>query len=113
MRGALATVAASLLILVGCAQPRHPDTSIECKFAPPDYPPISRHRREAGTVDVRATTDTDGKITSVAIEKSSGYQRLDAAALAAMRASTCEPLYRNGARVPFSLAQPFRFDLTD
>ncbi|WP_074771271.1 TonB family protein [Paraburkholderia fungorum] len=112
MRSVLTTVV-SLLTLVGCAQPRHSETSIECKFSPPEYPALSRRNRETGTVDVRAMTDSDGKITGVALERSSGYQRLDAAALAAMRASTCEPLYRNGTRAPFSLTQTFHFNLTD
>jgi protein TonB len=111
MRSVLATLPVSLLILVGCAQLRHPDTNIECKLVPPEYPAVSRRRGEAGTVDVRATIDSDGKITGVTLVRSSGYERLDDAALAAMRASTCEPLYRNGTRVPFSLRQAFSFNV--
>jgi protein TonB len=112
MRTALATVAATVM-LVGCAQLRHPDTKIECKIAVPEYPAVSRHFRETGAVDVRATINRDGQITNVTVAKSSGYQRLDAAAIAAMRASVCEPLYRGGERVPFSMTQPFRFGLSD
>jgi protein TonB len=112
MRTALATVVATVM-LVGCAQPRHPDTQIERKIASPEYPAASRHFREAGAVDVRAMTNRDGQITNVAVAKSSGYQRLDAAAIAAMRASVCEPLYRDGERVPFSLTRRFSFGLTD
>lgn len=101
------------VMLVGCAQPRQPDTQIECKIASPEYPVLSRRHDEAGVVDVRAMTDRNGQITNVAVAKSSGYHRLDAAAIAAMRASICEPLYRDGERIPFSLTRRFRFGLTD
>ncbi|WP_233829224.1 energy transducer TonB [Paraburkholderia sp. ZP32-5] len=113
MRITFAVMTAALLTLVGCAQPRHPDTKIECRFASPGYPAVSRAKKEEGTTEVRAVIDRDGQITNITITKSSGYERLDTAALAAMRASACEPLYRNGERVPFSLRQPFRFALTD
>jgi protein TonB len=112
MRTALATVAATVM-LIGRAPPRHPDTQIECKVAVPKYSVVSRRFKEAGAVDVRAMINRDGQITNVTVAKSSGYERLDAAAIAAMRASVCEPLYRGGERVSFSLTQPFRFGLSD
>jgi protein TonB len=113
MRTTLAAVTASLLMLVGCAQPRHPDTKIDCKITSPEYPVFSRAHGEAGSVAVRAMFDRDGQMANVTVAKSSGYERLDAVALAAVRASVCEPLYRNGERVPFSLTQPFNFGLVN
>jgi protein TonB len=52
---------------------------------PPDYPPVSRLRRETGTVVVRVLIGVDGRAQEGHIEKSSGYTRLDDAALTTAR----------------------------
>ncbi|HMN91642.1 MAG TPA: energy transducer TonB [Hydrogenophaga sp.] len=48
---------------------------------PPAYPPLSRRLGEQGRVVVRAYIDVDGTATRAEIRSSSGYDRLDQAAL--------------------------------
>ncbi|MBQ9882451.1 MAG: energy transducer TonB [Synergistes sp.] len=50
----------------------------------PEYPSFSRKRREEGTVIVIASVD-NGSVTSAEVEKTSGFERLDAAALRAVK----------------------------
>ncbi|NML32818.1 energy transducer TonB [Paraburkholderia antibiotica] len=113
MRKLIATFAASIITLTGCvtgySQPLHPDTTIDCMLKAPAYPALSRKQGETGTAAVKATVDEAGRFISVVIAQSSGFPRLDEAALAAMRASTCQPLYHGGERVPFSFTQPYHF----
>lgn len=45
------------------------------------YPPISQRLSEQGTVTVRYAVDVDGSVGAVTVEKSSGYSRLDEAAV--------------------------------
>jgi protein TonB len=52
---------------------------------PPDYPPMSRLRHETGTVVVRVLIGVDGRAQAAQIEKTSGYVRLDDAALTTAR----------------------------
>ncbi len=51
----------------------------------PGYPPMSRRLGEEGTVLLRVTVNAQGQATFVAVEKSCGHERLDAAARAAVR----------------------------
>jgi protein TonB len=46
-------------------------------------------------------------------QKSSGYARLDGAALAAMRASSCHPDVENGTPMRAIYTQPFGFALDE
>ena len=52
---------------------------------PPDYPSMSRLRHESGTVVVRVLIGLDGRAQAAQIEESSGYARLDDAALTTAR----------------------------
>lgn len=47
----------------------------------PEYPAISERLGETGTVVLRLLVGTDGKVSDSRIEKSSGYPRLDEAAV--------------------------------
>lgn len=47
----------------------------------PEYPPASRRNEEAGTVQLRFLIGADGKVIESKVESSSGYPRLDEAAL--------------------------------
>ena len=55
------------------------DASGTCK--PPPYPPTSRRNGEAGAVVLRFLIDTDGAVLESKVEASSGFGRLDEAAL--------------------------------
>jgi protein TonB len=86
---------------------------IECNIAKPDYPSLSRRRGETGTAYVKFVVGLSGKLESIELKKSSGFSRLDDAALAAVRASACKPYLENGQPVRAAYAQPFDFNLTD
>jgi protein TonB len=51
----------------------------------PTYPLVSRAREEEGTVFVKVMISPYGTVSDAQIEKSSGYSRLDAAALKSVR----------------------------
>jgi protein TonB len=64
--------------------------------APPSYPRESRRHHEEGTVVLALTLDTDGSVTAISVARSSGFQRLDDAALRAVRKWRWAPTTRNG-----------------
>lgn len=86
---------------------------IDCRIVKPDYPALSRRRGEAGMAEVKFVIGLTGAIESVELAKSSGYPRLDEAALAAMRTSACRPYTENGAPVRAAYTQPFAFAFDD
>ncbi|MFL9965365.1 energy transducer TonB [Paraburkholderia sediminicola] len=86
---------------------------VECNIAKPDYPSLSRRRGETGTAYVKFVVSLSGKLERIELKKSSGFSRLDDAALAAVRASACKPYLENGQPVRAAYAQPFDFNLTD
>jgi protein TonB len=62
----------------------------------PSYPVDSRRKREEGTVVLTLTLGLDGRVASIAVSKTSGFARLDEAALSAVRKWRWEPIMRNG-----------------
>ncbi|CAN7286413.1 TonB family protein [Trinickia sp. LjRoot230] len=86
---------------------------IDCRIVKPEYPALSRRRGEAGTAEIKFVIGLTGAVESIALAKSSGYARLDDAALAAMRASACQPYIEDGAPVRAAYTQPFAFALDD
>ncbi|MBR8049133.1 energy transducer TonB [Burkholderia multivorans] len=87
--------------------------TLQCSFVKPDYPAMSRRRGETGTAYVHFVVGVTGKIESIELQKSSGYPRLDEAALDAMRATTCRPYIENGQAIRAARTQPYNFGLTD
>jgi protein TonB len=77
----------------------------------PAYPAFSRRLGEMGTVVLRVELATDGRVDAARIVDSSGYPRLDAAALAAVRHWRCNPPERDGQPVRAIAMQPFQFNL--
>jgi protein TonB len=76
----------------------------------PRYPPASRRAREEGEVLVRVLIDIDGRPSEIRILRSSGYARLDDAAVEAVRAALFRPYVAAGraraayVRVPVEFA---------
>lgn len=64
--------------------------------APPAYPLQSKHLHEQGEVTLRVELDAQGKVSDVAILKSSGFTRLDEAARAAVLRWNCNTAMRDG-----------------
>ena len=63
---------------------------------PPKYPIESRKKREQGTVVLSVLVGTSGGVEQVSIAKSSGFSRLDKAALDAVRRWRWSPTVRGG-----------------
>ena len=85
----------------------------DCRIAKPTYPELSKRRGETGTATVRFTVGSRGAIDEIALVKSSGFARLDEAAIDALRQSTCKPQRENGSPVGASYVQAFMFGLDD
>ena len=88
------------------------ELSVSCpKLTAPDYPAISRRMGEEGKLILRVELDETGHIDDAKIINSSGYERLDAAALTAVKSWQCNPSLRNGQPVRAVALQPFNFVL--
>ena len=86
---------------------------VDCDIPKPDYPDVSKRRSESGTAIVRFVVGLSGHIETAQLQKSSGYPRLDEAALAAIHAGVCQPYRENGEAVRAAYSQSFVFGLTD
>lgn len=78
---------------------------------PPSYPSLSRRLGEEGKAVLRVELDESGQIDQATIRTSSGYARLDQAALSAVRQWRCNPAQRDGVAVRAVAIQPFNFVL--
>ncbi|MBL8500625.1 MAG: energy transducer TonB [Nitrosomonas sp.] len=88
------------------------ELSVSCpKLTPPEYPAISRRMGEEGKLVLRVELDENGHIDNAKVLNSSGYERLDAAALSAVRSWQCNPSLRDGQPVRAVALQPFNFVL--
>lgn len=88
------------------------DLSLNLIFAPsPAYPVASRRNREQGVVILDVTLGEDGRVAEISVMRSSGHDRLDRAALTAVRRWRWTPSVVEGkttrvrglVRVPFEL----------
>ncbi|CAE6863276.1 hypothetical protein R69658_07721 [Paraburkholderia aspalathi] len=86
---------------------------VDCGIPKPDYPDVSKRRNESGTAIIRFVVGLSGHIETAQLQKSSGYPRLDDAALAAIHAGVCQPYRENGEAVRAAYSQSFVFGLTD
>lgn len=86
---------------------------LTCQIAQADYPSLSRRRGETGVVKVRFVVGLTGKIESAQVVQSSGFPRLDDAALEAIRSSPCQPYLQNGQPMRAAYTQPYNFTLDD
>jgi protein TonB len=77
----------------------------------PVYPSPSRRLGEQGKVVLRVELDERGQVSTTRVATSSGSQRLDEAALGAVRQWRCKPAHRNGIAVRAVALQPFHFVL--
>ena len=68
-------------------------------FSPPSYPLESRRNMEEGTVTLALLVGTDGRVVEISVAGSSGFARLDKAALEAVRKWRWTPMMRGGEAV--------------
>lgn len=77
----------------------------------PPYPPISRRLREQGKVLLRVQISAQGTALDAQVRQSSGYERLDRAALAAVRQWRFVPGKRGGVPETMWFDVPVHFGL--
>lgn len=88
------------------------ELSVACpERSAPTYPAQSRRLGETGLVVLRVELGESGNVALARVDRSSGYPRLDEAALAAVRTWRCLPASRNGQPVRAVALQPFNFIL--
>jgi len=88
------------------------ELSVSCpSLTAPTYPAISRRMGEEGKLILRVELDESGRIENARVVDSSGYDRLDNAALEAVKSWQCKPAMRNGEPVRAVALQPFNFVL--
>jgi periplasmic protein TonB len=75
----------------------------------PAYPRESSRRREYGTVVLRVLVDPSGRAAQIQVERSSGYERLDAAAREAVQKALFRPYEVNGVRQAAQVLIPIEF----
>ena len=76
-----------------------------------EYPLASRRMQEHGRVQVRVLVDVQGRPREFQIVRSSGFARLDEAALATVRATRFKPYTEDGKARPFWVLMPLVFEL--
>lgn len=77
----------------------------------PTYPVFSRRNREQGTVLLNVRVSAQGQAEQVQLKRSSGFSRLDEAALAAVQQWRFVPARRGEATVAASVVVPVTFRL--
>lgn len=79
----------------------------------PEYPNIAKRRQWQGRVILKVRVLADGRAASVSLEKSSGHEVLDEAALEAVRHWHFVPAKRGGKPVDSWVNVPINFNLLD
>ena len=75
------------------------------------YPPASQDNGDEGTVTLLLAVQTDGSISDIRIARSSGYQRLDAAAVRSLRQAKFQPATCHGKPIAVRIHQSFVFKI--
>ncbi len=90
--------------------PAHP---IASTHTIPDYPPLSARLDQEGTVQLKLTIDEHGAVADASVLKSSGFERLDQAAVAWVKAHwRYEPATSDGKPVAATTGAVVTFRLT-
>ncbi|MDE2366895.1 MAG: energy transducer TonB [Betaproteobacteria bacterium] len=88
------------------------ELSVSCpELSAPAYPALSRRLGEEGKLVLRVELDEKGRVNVAQVVNSSGFKRLDEAAMAAVKTWRCNPPVRNGQPVRAVALQPFNFVL--
>ena len=82
---------------------------VDKKICTPKYPRVSRKRGEKGRVLVKVFINRDGSSEKVEIEQSSGFNRLDKAAMDSAKKCRFVPAKRNGKPVKTLATIPYTF----
>ena len=86
-------------------------SAVQVETPEPEYPRLSRRLAEQGTVELRMRVLADGSVGEVAIVRSSGFERLDRAALEGVRRWRCRAATRDGVPHDSDVVHRFTFHL--
>lgn len=75
----------------------------------PNYPPLSKRNRESGTVLLLVKVDSEGSASAVTLHQSSGYDRLDQAAIQAVSRWRFVPGMRGQTAISATVIVPISF----
>ena len=75
------------------------------------YPPASQNDGDEGTVTLRFIVQRDGSVSDIRIARSSGYRRLDAAAVRSLRRAKFQPATCHGKPIAVRIHQSFIFKI--
>jgi protein TonB len=78
---------------------------------PAELPVASRRAGESGVVWLRVVVDVRGLPAQVVVQRSSGYPRLDAQALGAMRQARFRPHTEDGVALEVEVIAPIEYPL--
>ncbi|WPD74591.1 TonB family protein [Dickeya fangzhongdai] len=92
------------------AQPKSV-ASVGCMVPEPEYPRRAERMQQEGNVLVRLVISAEGQLIRHDIARSSGYDALDQAALAAVAQARCTPYRENGQAITVMTLQPVNFRL--
>ncbi|MDI3325899.1 energy transducer TonB [Pontibacterium granulatum] len=81
------------------------------KQSKPNYPRLARRRGQEGTVWLRVEVDTSGRVLAIEIDRSSGFEILDKAALKAVRSWRFLPALQGGQAQVSYVKIPVKFQL--
>lgn len=79
----------------------------------PKYPLTSRRNKEEGTVLFKIDIDEKGKLISYEIIKSSGFERLDTAAIDSVKKAKYQPTIKNNKAISSTIEISFNFNLKE
>lgn len=77
----------------------------------PEYPPLSRRLKEQGKVMLRVMVTASGEPASIELDKSSGFERLDQAAMEAVKQWRFVPAKRGEQAVSAWVVVPLSFSV--
>lgn len=76
-----------------------------------NFPALSKRARESGTVVLRITVDMSGRLKDASVHRSSGFERLDQAALSDIRSARFAPYLEDGKAVEWQTLAPLAYEL--
>ena len=107
-------IVAVCLAMVGCAEPTPKPFDkvpklIADSCAVPEYPPEARPAGQSGDIVLSFVIDSNGNVTNISIEKSSGFPILDNAAATALKTCRYEPAVKEGVAVESGASITYRW----
>ncbi|EHD22540.1 MULTISPECIES: energy transducer TonB [Brenneria] len=93
------------------ALPKHV-ASVGCAVPQPEYPRRARRLQQQGEALIRLVIGPEGRLLKHEIARSSGYEALDQAAMAAVAQTRCSPYRENGQAISVMTLQPVNFKLS-